>query len=319
MSSLDIIIPVYNEEKVLIKLFKELIETFKIENLQNSSLKKVNYIFVNDGSTDNSYPMIKEFLNAGNQGKIINFSRNFGHQAAVTAGLDCSSSDVAAIIDADLQDPPEIILGMIDKLEQGFDVIYAVRKKRKESFLLKIPYWLFYRVLSWISEVDIPVDSGDFCIMKKKVVAALNRLPEKIRFPRGLRAWVGYKHGSYLYERAARQGGESKYNYLKLYKLATNGIASMSIKPLRLVQFFMFLSLFLSSAILILSIVKYIQYLNTAAALPLWFLATIGYVAFSTTIILVSLYIMSAYIGRSYVEIKGRPNYIVAEVYDVIN
>jgi glycosyltransferase involved in cell wall biosynthesis len=193
MTSLDIVIPVYNEEDVLPLLFKELDLTFNAEALEKHGLETPHYIFVDDGSKDQSKRIIREAIDGGLNASLLSLTRNFGHQSAVTAGLSLSRAQITALIDSDLQDPPQVILEMVDKWRQGYEVIYGVRRQRKEGKIKVFCYWFFYRILSFLSEVDIAKDSGDFCLIDQKVVSTMNKLPEKLRFPRGLRAWVGYK------------------------------------------------------------------------------------------------------------------------------
>lgn len=311
--TLDIIIPIYNEEEVIPKLASRLSQVFSKASLKGNRILKVNYIFIDDGSSDNSISSIFGCLSQNsNQFKIIQLSRNFGHQAAVTAGIAASESDVVAIIDADLQDPPEVILKMIKKWRLGFDVVYGQRTKRKEGFLKVFLYWLFYRVLNLLTPVKIPLDSGDFCLIGHNVVNVLNSLPETIRFPRGLRSWVGFSQTGVIYERPKRAAGKTKYNFGGLYNLATNGITSLSLRPLKLAQVFAFSYLFFSmicGLLILLDIVFFKRFDLIVLLFSAGFL-------FSNSIILFCIYILGAYIGRTYVETKARPNHIVKRVID---
>src|SRR3989338_1555113 len=208
------IVPVFNEEENLHVLYVRV----------KGVLKKLGgdheIILVNDGSYDSTLLLLKKLNDKDKTVKVINFSRNFGHQIAVSAGLKYSSGDYIAILDGDLQDPPEILPKFFKKLDDGYDAVYAIRKNRKENVFKKAAYSLFYRFLKKIASIDIPLDSGDFCVMNKKVVDAINTLPERNRFVRGLRSWVGYKQIGLAYERNPRYAGKSKYNMSKLMKLA---------------------------------------------------------------------------------------------------
>ncbi|OGK52614.1 glycosyl transferase, partial [Candidatus Roizmanbacteria bacterium RIFCSPLOWO2_01_FULL_41_22] len=218
----SLIFPVYNEEKNLHSLYQ------RVNQLTETSFSDCELIFVNDGSFDKTADKLKELHIQDRRIKIINFSRNFGHQIAVTAGLNFAQGEIVAVLDADLQDPPEILPECFEKIKQGYDVVYAIRKNRKEGLVKKIAYSLFYRLLRTMANINIPLDSGDFCVMRRPVVEAINSLPERNRFVRGLRSWVGYKQVGIEYERAGRYAGESKYKFSQLMKLAFDGIFSFS-------------------------------------------------------------------------------------------
>jgi len=307
--SLEIVIPVYNESAVIPLLTRELQETFSEEHFKKYNLKEVTYIFVDDGSSDNSIDLLKQHLhlNEDTKAKIVILSRNFGHQAAVTAGLSISQADMIAVMDADLQDPPEVLLGMISKLRQGYDVVYAIRKNRKEARLKVFLYWFFYRLWNLLSPVKLPLDSGDFCLMRQNVVEELNKLPEVIKFPRGLRSWVGFKQTGHVYDRLKRQAGKSKYNYKALYNLATDGIAAMSIRPLQITQMLGLLFLMISALLFISLLFNFFSTQNMVKVLLLITIINL----LGNSLIMLSLYILGAYIGRGYIESKKRPSYIV--------
>ncbi|MBN1521135.1 MAG: glycosyltransferase family 2 protein [Candidatus Aureabacteria bacterium] len=311
--SLDIVIPVFNEEKVIGQLFERLRNVFCEKNRIKNHLERVRYIIVDDGSTDCSAEIISRYIKDGFPAVLYRFSRNFGHQNAVAAGLEQADADAVAVIDADLQDPPEIIFQMLEKRRQGYDIVHGIRKKRKENFLKVSAYWLFYRFLSFISEIDIPLDSGDFSLLDKRALEAVKSLPEKLRYPRVLRAWVGFRQVSVAYDRPERAAGKPKYSFSSLYKLATDGVASASIRPLKISQVFSLFYLFL---VTILAFVFFYQivFKNTADQTFVWFM--IGYllIALGGLVQVFCIYILSAYIGRSYLEIKGRPSYIIMEV-----
>jgi polyisoprenyl-phosphate glycosyltransferase len=312
--SLDIIIPFFNEEKVLDLLISNLKNVFSPENLHKHNIKSVRYLMVDDGSADESANIVCNYISQGFPAILYRLSRNFGHQNAISAGINHADSDVVAIIDADLQDPPEIILEMILKWRKGCDVVYGVRKKRKENFLKVFSYWLFYRFLSFLSEIHIPLDSGDFSLLDRKVIHAMRNLPETLRHPRILRAWVGFRQEGCEYERTARKVGHTKYTFSKLYKLATDGIASASIRPLRISQFFTNIYLGLLIIIGVILVLKYSFFVNTKNELAIWFLICYALIALGSFVQILCIYILSSYIGRTYLETKQRPPYILLEV-----
>lgn len=309
--SLEIIMPVYNEEAGLQSLFKRLEEVFSPEAQKQNHLSNVKLTFVNDGSRDRSAEIIQRYLDQKKfSGQLINFSRNFGHQPAVSAGMFHSTEDIVAIIDSDLQDPPEVILKMIEVFRAGYDVVYGVRRKRKENFIKRFCYWAFYRFYKAMSPINVPLDSGDFCIMSRRVVAEMNKLPEHIRFPRGLRSWVGFAQTGLEYERASRLEGESKYKFSDLYKLATHGVTALSTRPLQFTQ--------ILATVYVLFSVLWLIFLFTNFAgntfLSRDSLIILIFVSFSNALIMGTLHLHGAYLGRGYTEIKRRPCYIVAEI-----
>jgi len=321
--TLDIIIPVYNEEEVLDNLFLRLEKVFSLEKLQLNNIKSVRYLIMDDGSKDRSAAIICDYIKEGVCAVLYRFTRNFGHQNAVSAGLDKSTSDVVAVIDADLQDPPEVILQMITKWRDGFDVVYGERRKRKENILKRSAYWIFYRMLSYFSEINIPLDSGDFSLMDRKVVKTMCSLTEKIRYPRVIRAWVGFKQTGVPYERDARNAGKPKYSFANYYKLATDGVTSASVRPLRLTQALSIIYLLILLVLTIIIIYKYLNYSNidpamrtVLDAMALWFLFCFLLITFGGFIQASLLYLISAYVGRGYIEAKGRPSYIIMETIE---
>lgn len=313
--SLDIIIPIYNEEEVLPFLISRLDETFSLERCKKFGISQVVYIFIDDGSKDKSVSkLFKNFKNRPNvKAKIIRFSRNFGHQSAISAGIDNSLSDLAAIIDADLQDPPEVIIDMINKWREGYEVVYAVRTKRKENIIKKSLYWLFYRIYRFFSPIDVALDSGDFCLMGRQVIAEIKKLPESLRFLRGLRAWVGFAQTALSYDRPARVAGGTKYTLKKLYQLATDGITSISIRPLKAAQLLTLIYFFISLCVIGGILIDIVFKKNSDQT----FLLLLATILVSTTFVLFCLYIIGAYVGRTYLESKGRPNYIIQEVINL--
>jgi len=310
--SLDVIIPLYNEEAMIEPLTAELSRVFSQEALSQRGVSRIRYVMTDDGSSDRTATALSALISAGLPGVLYRFSRNFGHQNAVCAGLDHTDADVTAVIDADLQDPPELVMHMIDRWREGFDVVYAQRRTRKESAFKRIGYWGFYRLVRFLSDIDIPLDSGDFCLMDRKVVKALKDLPENLRFIRGLRAWVGFQQIGVPYDRPARHSGEAKYTIAKLYRLATDGIASFSIRPLRIAQILAFSYFILSAALTLYLFVVWL----VGAALPVPLPMMIAYllVVSGNGALCLCVYILGAYVGRTYLEVKRRPPYVIQEV-----
>ena len=304
MKCITIIIPVYDEEKVVNECYKRVKE----------SLKKIpdytyEIIFVNDGSKDRTLEILEDIASKDEQVKVISFSRNFGHQAAVTAGLKEVTGDAIVIIDADLQDPPELIPDMVKKWEEGFEVIYGKRSTRKgESAFKLLTAKMFYDTLNALSDVEIPKNTGDFRLVDRKVVDTINSLPEHNKFLRGLFSWVGYKQYAYEYERQERFAGETKYPLKKMFKLASDGIISFSSKPIKLVGGLGIFSITISIIILIYALASYIFKLNQLSA---GWTSIMVAITFFAGVQLLSLWVISEYIGRIYDEAKGRPQYIV--------
>src|SRR3989338_1366633 len=313
--SLDIIIPIYNEEDVLPLLIGRLDDVFSFKNCNKYGISEVTYLFIDDGSKDRSVEILIEKLKLKSDAKfkINRFSRNFGHQSAVSAGIDNSQSNLAAVIDADLQDPPELIFDMVNKWREGYEVVFAMRINRKENLVKKFFYWLFYRVYSFLSSIDVAMDSGDFCLMSQSVITEIKKLPESIRFLRGLRSWVGFAQTGIYYDRPGRVAGKTKYSFRKLYKLATDGITSISIIPLKVTQLFALIYFFASISTIVVILINIAYKKNNDQS----FLILLAVILMSNTLLLLCLYVMSAYIGRSYLEGKGRPSYIIQEIIGV--
>lgn len=299
----SLVIPVYNEELNIKPLYKRI--TKVIKQLSNN----YELIFINDGSTDKTEVLLKQLYKTDKKVKIINFSRNYGHQTAVTAGLNFVNGDSIAILDADLQDPPEVLPKFFKKLKDGYDVIYAIRTKRKEGLLKRLAYSLFYRLLKLVANINIPLDTGDFCVMNRKVANIINTMPERNRFLRGLRSWVGFKQMGIEYERKSRHAGQSKYPFHKLLKLALDGIFSFSYVPLQILTWLGFS--FLVFAIAGILITFYAK-LFTNIFIPRGFPTTIIVILFIGGLNMFSLGLIGEYIGRIYDEVKQRPQYIIA-------
>jgi dolichol-phosphate mannosyltransferase len=310
-STLDLVIPIYNEAEVLELLFTTLDGTFSRTALDSRHLSRVRYVMVDDGSSDASAAIIVEKIRQGAPAVLLRLSRNFGHANAISAGLDHATADLVAFLDADLQDPPAVVLQMVDRAREGYNVVFGLRRKRKENVFKRAAYWTFYRLVAFLSDVNIPLDSGDFCLVDRRVVDALRQLPEKLRYPRVLRAWVGFRQTGVEYERPARQAGESKYTFTKLYRLATDGIASASIRPLRIAQFSSFLFGMIAIGLALVLLLMLWGQVDVAVSHP--FLLASLLIASSNALIMLVLYVFSAYLGRMYLELKGRPTYIVME------
>jgi len=268
-------------------------------------------LLVNDGSTDASAEFIQQLASQDERVRPIIFARNFGHQIAVTAGLDYSRGQAVVIIDADLQDPPEVILDLIAKWREGFEVVYAIRSEREgEGWFKLVTASLFYRMIVKITDVKIPLDAGDFRLLDRKVVNVLNQMRERHRFLRGMSAWVGFRQVGVPYKRAARLAGETKYPFRKMFRLAINAITGFSYFPLQLATYVGFFS----AGISILSIPVVIALRLWGSQAPLVGQATtLIAVLFLGGVQLISLGILGEYIGRLYDEAKGRPLYIVRE------
>jgi dolichol-phosphate mannosyltransferase len=303
----SIILPVYNEAQNIFQIYK------RTKNVLRKLRNTHEFIFINDGSRDTSFIQLQKLHRQDKTVKIINFSRNFGHQTAVTAGLQFAQGKYVAILDADLQDPPEVLPEFFNKLEEGYDTVYAIRRKRKEHIVKRFLYSTFYRLLKFISTTDIPLDSGDFCVMNSRVVRAINSLPERNRFIRGIRSWVGFKSIGIEYERAARYAGNSKYTYTKLMKLAFDGLFSFSYVPLQLMFAFGLISLAFSFIGIL--IVFYLRFF-TNTLVP-GFATTIILVLFIGGLQLFSFGIVGEYVRRIYDEIKQRPQYIIESLVGI--
>ncbi len=301
----SIIAPIFNESGNIQELYR------RIRDVLDSTGESWEIILIDDGSTDDSADLIRQYAAQDARVKPVIFARNFGHQIAVTAGLDYSQGDAVVIIDSDLQDPPEVILDLISKWKEGFQVVYAVRAEREgESWFKLFTASLFYRLITSITEVKIPLDAGDFRLLDRKVVNVLNQMRERHRFLRGLSTWVGFRQTGVPYRRVARQVGETKYPFRKMFRLAINAVTSFSYFPLQLATYIGFVAAGLS--ILSIPVVIAIRLWGTATPL-LGQATTLIAVLFLGGTQLISLGILGEYIGRLYDEAKGRPLYIVLE------
>lgn len=302
---LSIIIPCFNEEEVISETFKRILKI-----ASEITYLDIEIIFIDDGSKDLTPVLLQNFVNKENFVKAIFLSRNFGHQIAVTAGLDASKGDAVVIIDADLQDPPEVIHEMILEWEKGYDVVYGKRIDRKgESIFKKLTAKMFYRVLNMLSDVYIPLDTGDFRLISKNVVQNLKQMPEKDRFLRGMISWVGFRQTAIKYHRDKRFAGVSKYPLRKMLKFASDGILSFSTKPLQIS-----IGLGMVSSFLSLLVICYALFLRifTNIWVEGWTALMIA-VLFIGGIQLLCIGILGNYIGRIYDESKNRPLYLVRQ------
>ncbi len=300
----SIVVPIYNEIDTLPQVYN------RVKEVMDANGESWELILVDDGSTDGSTEKIRELAKHDSKVRPIIFARNFGHQIAITAGWDFSKGAAVVIIDGDLQDPPEIILDMARKWKEGYEVVYAVRAGREgESWFKKLTASIFYRLIYLITDVKIPVDTGDFRLMDRKVVDVLKQMRERHRFPRGMSAWVGFRQIGVEYKRAPRYAGLTKYPFSKMLRLALNAITSFSYFPLQVATFFGFFSA--SLAILAIPLVVYLR----IAGIPQFTgqATTLIAVLFLGGVQLISLGILGEYIGRLYDEAKGRPLYIVRE------
>jgi dolichol-phosphate mannosyltransferase len=298
----SVVVPLYNEELVIKECYR------RLKEVMDSTKENYEIIFINDGSADSTRDKVENICKEDEKIKLVNFSRNFGHQAAITAGMDVAIGKAIVVIDADLQDPPEVILEMIKKWKAGYEVVYAKRAKREgESFFKKFTASIFYRMLKNITSIDIPVDTGDFRLIDRKVCDALTSLPEKNRYVRGLVSWVGYKQTAVEFVRQERFAGETKYPLKKMMKLALDGITSFSYKPLTVASFFGGITFSLGIIGLMVEVVKSV--INGTSILSLGTLLTVNLIMFG--LIFFSIGIMGQYIGRIFDESKNRPMYII--------
>ncbi|MBS3750022.1 MAG: glycosyltransferase family 2 protein [Anaerolineales bacterium] len=304
MPTYTIIAPIYNEIDNLPVLYR------RIREVMERTGESWEFVMVDDGSTDGSVDHIRQLAEKDDRVRPVIFARNFGHQIAVTAGLDYSRGEAVVIIDADLQDPPEVILDLIQKWKEGYEVVYAVRETREgESWFKLATAAAFYRFIQRITEISIPLDTGDFRLLDRKVVSVLNQMREQHRFLRGMSVWVGFKQTGVAYEREERHAGETKYPLRKMVKLASDAVTGFSIFPLQLAMYVGFGATGLGILALLTTIV-----LRLAGSRALYGQAlTLILILFLGGVQLIFLGVLGEYIGRIYDEAKGRPLYIVRE------
>jgi glycosyltransferase involved in cell wall biosynthesis len=302
--SVSVAIPIYNEEAIVPELLRR----------TRAALDAIpggphQIVLVDDGSSDRTWDLVERAAEKDSRLTAISLSRNFGHQTALAAALDHVSGDVTVLMDGDLQDPPEAIPILLEGYKQGFDVVYAQRVNRKETWWLRACYFVFYRLLTFLSSIELPLDAGDFGLMSKRVVQEIRRMPEHHRYLRGMRTWVGFRQIGVPIERAARCAGRTKYSPLRLLKLASDGIFAFSIVPLRAAAILGVMATGLSVLYAI-----YALYVKFWLHAPQGFTALILAITFLSGVNLFFLGIIGEYIGRVYEEAKGRPHYVVSKV-----
>jgi polyisoprenyl-phosphate glycosyltransferase len=302
---LSIITPIFNESKIIPELYR------RVKQVMESTGQTWELIMVDDGSTDGSADLIRQLVAQDEHVRPVIFARNFGHQLAVTAGLDYSRGKAVVIMDADLQDPPEVIPALLAKWQEGYEVVYAVRAHREGETAFKLlTASLFYRLIARMTDVDIPMDTGDFRLLDRKVVNVLNKMRERNRFLRGMSVWVGFKQTGVEYNRAARFAGETKYPFKKMFKFAWDAVTSFSFLPLQVATYLGFISAGLS--ILAIPVVAFMRMTGSQSAFA-GQATTLVAVLFLGGVQLISLGILGEYVGRLYDEARGRPLYIVRE------
>ncbi len=301
---ISVVVPLFNEQENLDELYRRLSEAL------TGLWVSYELVLVNDGSTDATTAMLDRLTAADPRVVAVHLSRNFGHQAAISAGLDLARGQAVVILDGDLQDPPEVLDQFIAAWREGYEVVYAVRTRRKENPLKRAGYAIFYRLLRAVSDVHIPLDSGDFCLLDRTVVDVIKRLPEKTRFVRGLRSFVGFRQVGIRYERAARLAGKPKYTLGSLCRLAVDGLISFSRFPLTLVTCFGLIAAGVAVVLAGWIAMRALVYQEAPSA---W-AVVIAVVMVMSAVQLLSLGIIGEYVRRIFVETKGRPSYIVREV-----
>jgi glycosyltransferase involved in cell wall biosynthesis len=305
LPAISVVVPVFDEEDNLPHLYQRL--TKVLEKVE----PEYEIIFIDDGSRDNSGKILEEL--AENDSKVIDvqLARNFGHQIAISAGLDFARGDGVIIMDADLQDPPEVLPEFIEKWREGHDIVYAIRTNRKEGWLKRKAYSFFYRILQRIANIQIPLDAGDFCIMDRKAVVILTNMPERNRFIRGIRSWIGLDQVGLAYDRDSRYAGQPKFTISRLMYLALDGLVSFSFLPLRAISILGFII----SIISILLAIGYTIQKLTRGLNPPGFATTIVAIFFLAGIQLITLGVIGEYVGRIFEEVKRRPLYVIKKVY----
>jgi glycosyltransferase involved in cell wall biosynthesis len=302
---LSVAIPLHNEESVLPELLRR-----TLAMLDALAGGPHELLFVDDGSSDRSAAMVEEAGVGDSRIVLVELSRNFGHQAALSAALDHVTGDAVVVMDGDLQDAPEIIPEFVAKFQEGYDVVYAQRTGRKESLLLRACYFIFYRLMATLSDVRMPLDSGDFGLMSRRVVDELRRMPEHHRYLRGMRSWVGYRQTGMVVERSERHSGRSKYGFLRLLKLAADGLFAFSIVPIRAAALLGFAAIAISTLFGLYAVIAKVVMHQS----PQGFTALLLLITFLSGVLLFFLGVIGEYVGRIYEESKGRPLYIVSQI-----
>jgi dolichol-phosphate mannosyltransferase len=311
---ISLVIPIYNERDTIPALYD------RITSAARDWQCDYEMIAVDDGSTDESFELLSAIHREDPRWNVLRLSRNFGHQAAVSAGIHFSRGDAVAILDADLQDPPEELGRFLDKWREGYQVVYAVRTKRKEGFLKRTAYWLFYRLMKYVSSIDIPLDSGDFCLMDRAVVDVIKSMPERTRFVRGLRSWAGFRQVGLEYERQARHAGEVKYTFPKLVRLAVDGVLSFSNMPLRIASW---LGVGLCGAAFLLTFLIGcwwacdVRIGGTRPGDAVGWTSLVGLLLLLSGLQMLLIGLVGEYLSRLFDEVKGRPPWVIAEAMGI--
>lgn len=311
LPQISIVVPLYNESEI----FSTLIA--RLNTVLDSTPLSIEVVLVNDGSRDTTESLIAQLALTDAQYHAVLLARNYGHQIALSAGLQAArGTEGVLVIDGDLQDPPEMLAAFYEKYKEGYDVVYAIRQKRKEHFLKKIAYNAFYRLLKKIAYIDLPLDSGDFCFMSRRVVNVLNKMPEESRFIRGMRSWIGFKQIGIPYERSERAAGDSKYSFAMLLRLAYSGIFNFSEFPIKIIRRIGYSAIVFSFMYFLYSL--YCRLFTNDV--PQGFTATLFVIIFFSGIQLFFMGIMGEYLLRIFFQVKGRPLYIVkSEIVETEN
>lgn len=302
--NVSVAIPIYNEESVLPELYR------RLRDVLADIPGEHEIVFVDDGSREGVREILSGIAISDTRVKVVSLARNFGHQTALTAALEYVSGDLIVMMDGDLQDTPETIPRFIEKHEEGFDVVYAVRKDRKESWVMRTAYSSFYRIIGWLSDIELPQSAGDFSLITRRVADAIRQSPEQNRYLRGLRAWVGFRQTGIEVKRASRHSGESKYSFRKLFRLAFDGIVSFSLAPLRAATL---VGMFVTCCAMLLAAYALFSHLFFARS-PAGFTTLISAITFLAGVQLLFLGVIGEYIGRIYEEVKRRPHFVVDQV-----
>lgn len=302
---LTIAIPLHNEEAVLPELLRR--TRMVLDQIAGGPHE---ILFVDDGSTDRTFAILEEAVKQDPRIQVISLSRNFGHQAAITAALEYVTGEAAVVMDGDLQDVPEVIPQFVEKYLQGYEVVYAQRVRRKESWPLRICYFVFYRMMAKLSDIRLPLDSGDFGLMSRRVIDHVRQMPEHHRYLRGMRSWVGFRQTGLTVERAERHSGKSKYSVMRLMKLAADGIFAFSIVPIRAAALLGAFVMFLSGLYVLYALYAKV-FLRES---PQGFTALLVAVTFLSGVVLFFLGVIGEYVGRIYEETKARPQYVIDRI-----
>ena len=303
-TKVSVAVPLYNEELVVDELYR------RLRNVLNGLPGEYEIVFVDDGSTDGTRELLSAVAMADPRVKVVFLSRNFGHQAALSAGLDHVTGDVIILMDGDLQDTPESIPQFVNHYHRGYDVVYAIRAHRKEGWLLRTCYALFYHTISGAAEVPLPRNAGDFGLVSRRVLEIIRHCPERHRYLRGLRGWAGFRQVGVKVEREARRAGQSKYSWLKLLRLACDGIFSFSVAPLRMATWIGVITILGSMGFTLYAVVAHLCWQRS----PAGFTALITAISFLAGVQLLCLGVIGEYVGRIYEQVKMRPMYVVDQV-----